>query len=70
MAFDENRVLDELLVIVGRRLCRRVLLEKGAISDAEHQDCYASLESGVADSTLIAGWLGQFIVDNAGRERG
>ncbi len=46
-----------------------VLLEKGAISDAEHQDCYASLESGVADSTLIAGWLGQFIVDNAGQNR-
>jgi GMP synthase-like glutamine amidotransferase len=46
-----------------------VLLEKGAISEAEHQDCYASLDSGTADSTLIAGWLGQFIIDNAGQKR-
>lgn len=41
-----------------------VLLEKGAISKAEHADCQASLASGKADSTLVAGWLGQFIVDN------
>ena len=46
-----------------------MLLERGAISEAEHQDCYASLESGEADSTLVAGWLGQFIIDTVDARR-
>ncbi|UCG72039.1 MAG: hypothetical protein JSV45_12380 [Chromatiales bacterium] len=46
-----------------------VLLHKGAITEAEHQDCYATLESGTADSTLVAGWLGQFIIDSTTRRQ-
>ncbi len=46
-----------------------LLLDKGAISDEEHRDSYASLETGNADSTLVAAWLGQFIIDNAEQRR-
>lgn len=41
-----------------------VLLDRGSISKAEHEDCFATLDSGRADSTLVASWLGRFIVDN------
>jgi len=47
--------------VSSMRVFTDYLLKKGAISEAEHRAALASLESGQADSTLVAGWLGNFI---------